>query len=165
MGLNISALVSGSISSVPLVGGPLSTITGLLGDQHPADAGRLAANARAFNLAMAGNKAAYDYLRARSGLNGTVQVGQIDGFSDTPGALSGWATNSTQQDAASKLSTLTAAAAAGSGGAATAAGAKGDTLGKATDALTAPSVGGLPMWAVIFGALGAGYLLVRLARK
>jgi len=164
MGLNLGSLAGSTISSVPGVGtvyGAADSIVKSL-ESHPKDAGRLAANATAYRLALAGNSDALDYLHARSGQAGTLNIGAIAGLSDTPAALSGWATSTTRDDAAAKYNQVLAAARAGGGGAATAAGPSGAT--PATDAfgtaLTASTVGGLPMWALLGLVAGAAYFLI-----
>jgi len=174
MGLNVGKLAAGAVSGIPVVGGALSgivgAISGLFGGGGEPD-GRYKVNATLYAEAMAGNVNAAKALKARGGLgdetltgpanNGAYHAGQVIGkWPDSP-------PHGITADAAAKYGQVIAAAASGNGGAANALGPissstpLGTAAAQAGNALLQPSVGGLPMWALLGGGAAVGYLLLR----
>lgn len=174
MGLNAGSLVSSALGSVPVVGGALQgvvgVVSGLFGGGSAPD-GRYAVNATLYAEAMAGNANAAKALKAHGGLGDETLTGPANGGKYRAGqVITKW--NDTPphgitQDSATKYGQVIAAAAQGGGGAANALGPVtastpvGTAAAQAGNALLQPAVAGLPMWAVLGAAAGAGYLLLR----
>ena len=172
MGLNFGNLASGIGGAIPGVGSALGAVTGIisgLGGGRTEDELQLADNAKAYAAAMAGQPAGAEWLKGRGGLGDTYLSSAIQLNATTPFAagfhVGPWTNPAPRADAASKYGSIVAAAAKGSGGAAAALGplgaAKEDTpAGQASNALTG-TVAGVPTWALLLGAGGVGYLLLR----
>lgn len=77
---------------LPAVIGAATAVSKLFGDQHPKDAERIRKNNIAFALASsaAGDRNAFNFLRARSGKFGQLTITPIPGIDDS-GLLGGWA--------------------------------------------------------------------------
>jgi hypothetical protein len=95
--------VAAAVSAVPVIKGALAG----LGSYDPVkDANRQRGNQEAYTLAAAGNRAAFDYLRARSGKFGELMVGAIPALGKTAQMTGGWASEPARVDAYKKFKQL-----------------------------------------------------------
>src|SRR5437868_11432979 len=85
--------------------GASKVIKSVFRDQHPEDPDRLNKNATAYRLAQGGNREAYKFLMGMSGKYGSIDIAPIPGLTDG-GPASGWATQSTRDDAYTKVKAL-----------------------------------------------------------
>lgn len=91
---------------IPTALAGVSIIGGLFSDSK--DPGRLASNQAAYSDALAGDKSALQYLKARSGQYGLLDISP-PWKGDPVSPLGGWATSTAKQDAATKYNAASSA--------------------------------------------------------